>query len=311
MHLVFAGTPPFAAVSLRALLQRGHDILLVRTQPDRPAGRGMRRAVGAVKAAALELGIATQQPATLRDPRMTDALAALQADAWVVAAYGLLLPAPVLALPRLGCINVHTSLLPRWRGAAPIQRALLAGDALTGVSIMQMDAGLDTGAVYLRRSVPIESSDTGGSLHDKLAEVGAEAVCEVLDALAAGTARAEPQATQGVTYAHKVGRDEARIDWSRPAAELERMLRAFDPVPGAFTSFSGDSLKLWRGRVIQAVTEAEPGTVLEAGAEGVQVQCGQDRLLVSVLQRAGGKRLEASQFLRGHPLPSGTLLGER
>jgi methionyl-tRNA formyltransferase len=265
--------------------------------------------MSAVKNLAKDQGIAVQQPATLRDPSVQEALRDWPAEAWVVAAYGLLLPPPILHLAPLGCINVHASLLPRWRGAAPIQRALLAGDAETGVSIMRMDEGLDTGPVYMRRRVPIAADATAGSLLDCLAQVGAEALCEVLDQLRAGTARAEAQPAVGVTYARKLSREDARIDWSQPAAAIERSLRALDPVPGAYTVYRGETLKLWRGQVAAGEAEAKPGRVLRTGPEGIEVQCGAGSLRITVLQRPGGKRIAAADFLRGHRLDAGALLG--
>ncbi len=309
MRLVFAGTPEFAAVSLRALLHAEHDVLSVLTQPDRPSGRGLRESYSPVKQVALKRGIAVLQPASLRDPRVQAGLADLDAEVWVVAAYGLLLPPAILTQPRFGCVNVHASLLPRWRGAAPIQRAILAGDIETGISIMRMDAGLDTGPVYLRRAVPIQPHDTAGSLHDRLAEVGASAVSEVLEALPAGTLRAEPQASEGACYAPKLTREDARVDWSKPAAYLGRLLRALDPAPGAITSHAGEILKLWSGRVSTGRAGATPGTVLAAGSSGIEVQCGEGSLVVTTLQRAGGRRLEAGAFLLGHRIEPGTRLG--
>jgi methionyl-tRNA formyltransferase len=310
MRLVFAGTPRFAAVILQALVQRGHEPALVLTQPDKPAGRGLRETYGPVKRFALERGIAVEQPRTLRDSALQARLRELAADVWVVAAYGLLLPAAVLEMPPLGCLNVHASLLPRWRGAAPIQRAILAGDRETGISIMRMDEGLDTGPVYLRRVVPIDPRDTAGSLHDRLAEVGAAAICEVLDVLPEGALEPRSQSDEGACYAHKLVRDEARLDWSRPAAELERQVRAFDPVPGAFTRFRGENLKIWSARLGNRHGEAAPGTVLAARADGIEVQCGEQSLIVTALQRAGSRRLEAGPFLRGQPIEVGARLGD-
>jgi len=309
MRLVFAGTPDFAAVSLAALLQRGHDIELVLTQPDRPAGRGRQTQVSPVKALAQRYDIAVQQPASLRAPEMQDGLREVSAQAWVVAAYGLLLPPAVLALPSLGCVNVHASLLPRWRGAAPIQRAILAGDRESGVSIMQMDAGLDTGPVYMRRTAVLAPDETGGTLHDRLAEMGAEAVCEVLDALASGKACAQPQPQAGACYAAKIGREDARIDWSGPAPAIERQLRALDPVPGAFSVYEGETWKLWRGAVVPGQANAAPGSVLQADPEGIVVQCGSEALRLRVLQRPGGRRLSAAELLRGRRIETGTRFG--
>jgi methionyl-tRNA formyltransferase len=309
MRLVFAGTPEFAAVALRALLERGHDVVSVLTQPDRPSGRGLRESYSPVKQLALKRGIAVRQPVSLRDSTVQTDLSDLGADVWVVAAYGLLLPRAILELPRLGCLNIHASLLPRWRGAAPIQRAILAGDTETGISIMRMDEGLDTGPVYLRRAVPIRAHDTAGSLHDRLAEVGAGAICEVLDALAADALRAEAQASEGACYAPKLTREDAHIDWSQPAAQLERLLRALDPAPGAYTTHAGSILKIWSGRTSAGRESAPPGTVLAAGPAGIEIQCGDGSLIVTVLQRAGSRRLEAGPFLSGHRIEPGTRLG--
>jgi methionyl-tRNA formyltransferase len=257
----------------------------------------------------LKRGIAVRQPVSLRDPAVQSDLSDLDADVWVVAAYGLLLARAVLHLPRLGCVNIHASLLPRWRGAAPIQRAILAGDTETGISIMRMDEGLDTGPVYLRRAVPIRAHDTAGSLHDRLAEVGALAVCEVLEGLAAGAIDAEPQAAEGACYAPKLRREDAHIDWSLPAAQLERLLRALDPAPGAYTTHAGSVLKIWSGRTAAGRAGALPGTVLASGPAGIEVQCGEGSLIVTVLQRAGSRRLEAGPFLSGHRIEPGTRLG--
>jgi methionyl-tRNA formyltransferase len=226
----------------------------------------------------------------------------------VVAAYGLILPAPVLALPRYGCINVHASLLPRWRGAAPIQRALMAGDAETGVSIMRMDAGLDTGPVYLRRALPILPTDTTGSLHDRLAALGAEALCDVLDRLPSGMP-ATPQPDAGVTYAAKIAREDAQIDWGQPAAAIERLLRALDPVPGAHTSWNGGLLKVWSGRIAPGRPDALPGTILGVSADGIEVQCAPGSIVLTELQRAGARRLPVAEFLRGQSFARGARLG--
>jgi methionyl-tRNA formyltransferase len=261
-----------------------------------------------VKAAARANGIAVQQPPSLRATEAQEALSAVHADAWVVAAYGLILPAPLLAAPRYGCLNVHASLLPRWRGAAPIQRAIMAGDVTTGVSIMRMDEGLDTGPVYLQRTVPIGPQDTAGSLHDRLAELGADAMCEVLDRLPGGL-EPEPQLQDGVVYAHKLMRDDARIDWARPALQIERLLRTLDPAPGAHTSWDGEPLKIWAGTPGARDCGAAPGTVLGAGPEGIEVQCAAGSLVVTELQRAGGRRLPAADFLRGRGIEPGQRWG--
>ncbi|MFP5404042.1 MAG: methionyl-tRNA formyltransferase, partial [Gammaproteobacteria bacterium] len=261
MRLIFAGTPPFAAAALDALADAGHDIALVLTQPDRPAGRGMKLTPSAVKTAALARGLPVAQPVTLKTPEAQAELAAVAADVMVVAAYGLILPQAVLDLPRRGCLNIHASLLPRWRGAAPIQRAILAGDHETGITIMQMDAGLDTGAMLLKSVVPILESDTAASLHDKLATVGALAIVDALARLDALTP--EQQDDAQATYAAKLTKEGAQIDWSRPAAELARAVRAYNPAPGAWTLFDGAPLKLWAAEPCAA--RGTPGEVLEAG----------------------------------------------
>jgi len=304
MRLIFAGTPEFAARALAALARAGHDIALVLTQPDRPAGRGLRLVPSAVKALAQERGLALYQPASLKDDEAHARLRALGADAMVVAAYGLILPEPVLAIPRLGAINIHASLLPRWRGAAPIQRAILAGDARTGISIMQMDRGLDTGPVLAAESLPIAADDTSASLHDKLAELGARLIVTVLAQLE--HAQLSPQPAAGASYAAKITKAEAEIDWSEAAPVIERKVRAFNPLPGASAIIKGAGLKIWRARVSTA--EGAPGTILEAGAKGIVVACGTKALCVLELQRAGGKRLATAQFLAGFPLAAGERL---
>jgi len=304
MKLVFAGTPEFAAVSLAALLTARHEVTLVLTQPDRPAGRGRKPQQSAVKRLALEKGLAMLQPATLKDPAAHAAIAAARPEAMVVAAYGLLLPAAVLALPARGCINVHASLLPRWRGAAPIQRALLAGDAETGVTIMQMDEGLDTGAMLLQRAIPIEAHDTTGTLHDRLAVLGAQLLVEALATNPAPRA----QAGAAATYASRIAKGDAEIDWCKPAAEIERQVRAFDPVPGAQTGFANAALKIWRAAVVAGAGGA-PGTVMAADADGILVACGEAVLCVTELQRAGGRRLSAQAFLSGFRIAPGASFG--
>jgi methionyl-tRNA formyltransferase len=306
MRLIFAGTPEFAARALAALVRAGHDIALVLTQPDRPAGRGLRLAPSAVKALAQERGLALCQPASLKDEETHARLHATGADAMVVAAYGLILPGPVLAIPRLGAINIHASLLPRWRGAAPIQRAILAGDTRTGISIMQMDRGLDTGPVLAAESMPIEADDTSASLHDKLAELGARLIVTVLAQLEHSQLTPQPQQTAGVSYAAKITKAEAEIDWSQAAPVIERKVRAYNPMPGASTIVKGAGLKIWRACVNRA--EGAPGTIVEAGAKGIVVACGAKALCVLELQRAGGNRLPAAQFLAGFPLAAGERL---
>jgi len=306
MRLIFAGTPEFAARALAALLHAGHDIALVLTQPDRASGRGLRLVPSAVKALALQHGLALHQPARLNAAETPARLGALAADAMVVAAYGLILPEPVLNIPRLGAINIHASLLPRWRGAAPIQRAILAGDARTGISIMQMDRGLDTGPVFAAESMAIAPEDDSASLHNKLAELGARMIVTVLAQLERGALSAAPQAAAGASYAAKITKAEAEIDWTEPAQMIERKVRAFNPQPGASTATRNAQLKIWRAGVSTAT--GVPGTILEAGAEGIVVACGAGALCIRELQRAGGKKLAAAQFLAGFPLACGERL---
>lgn len=319
MRVIFAGTPEFARVALERLHAAGFDIPLVLTQPDRPAGRGMKLQASPVKQFALEHDIAVAQPHSLRlDGKYPEeaaaaraAIEAAQADVMVVAAYGLILPQWVLDTPRLGCLNIHASLLPRWRGAAPIHRAIEAGDAETGVTIMQMDAGLDTGAMLLVEKLPIAAQDSTGSLHDKLAVLGGRLIVEVLELAACGGLRAVPQPADGVTYAHKIEKHEATIDWSLPAEVIARRIRAFNPFPGAATTFQGEAIKLWCCEIDSAsrISGKAPGTILSADAAGVAVQCGAGVLRLTELQRAGGKRLPASEFLRGFALPAGAVFG--
>lgn len=300
MRLIFAGTPEFAARALSAIVAAGHDVALVLTQPDRPAGRGMSLQPSAVKKVALENGIEVFQPLTLKDAGAQAKIAAMGAEVMVVAAYGLILPQVVLDMPHFGCINIHGSLLPRWRGAAPIQRALLAGDAETGVCIMQMEAGLDTGPVLLRGAFPIEAGDTTATLHDRLAELGAQLVVEALGKL---PLPAEVQPAEGVTYAHKIEKAEAQIDWLKSAAELDRHIRAFNPFPGAQSVFGGQAVKLWQATPVAGKGEA--GTILSVDRGSIVIACGEGALAVSELQKAGGKRLPVQQFLAGHPLKVG------
>ncbi len=306
MNLIFAGTPEFAARALAALLASRHQVIGALTQPSRPAGRGLVSASSPVKRLALEHGIPVEQPASLKDILAQEQLRDLRPDAIVVAAYGLILPQAVLDIPRLGAINIHASLLPRWRGAAPIERALLAGDRETGISIMQMDAGLDTGAVMLREAVSIRDEDTAGSLHDRLAELGARLVVQALDALESGRLKAVPQSPGGAIYAEKIAKGEARIRWQDSAEAVWRRMRAFNPSPGAAARIRGIELKLWQGTPVPDPGGA-PGEVLRVSSDGVQVACGQGSILVTEFQRAGAKRLPARDFLRGFPL----LPGER
>lgn len=300
MRVIFAGTPEFAAQALRAIVDAGHEVALVLSQPDRPAGRGMTLQASPVKKLAQEKGIEVFQPLSLKDAAAQQKIAEVGAEVMVVAAYGLILPQLVLDMPGLGCLNIHASLLPRWRGAAPIQRALLAGDAETGVCIMQMAAGLDTGPVLLRGRFPIATEDTSASLHDRLAALGAKLVVEALGNL---PLPAEPQPAEGVTYAHKIEKAEAVIDWQKSAAELDRHLRAFNPFPGAQAVFAGQTVKLWRATPVAG--SGEIGQILAVDRSSIVVACGDGALAISELQKAGGKRLPVQQFLAGHPLKLG------
>jgi len=297
LRIVFAGTPEFAVPALRALDSAGCRPVAAFTQPDRPAGRGRALRASAVKQAALALDIPVHQPARL-DADAQSLLAALDADLAVVIAYGLILPQAVLDLPRHGCWNIHASLLPRWRGAAPIQRAIEAGDAETGVCVMRMDAGLDTGPVMLRRTTPIGPRDTGGSLHDRLAGLGAEALIESIQALRCGAALpAVPQAAQGVTYATKIDKAEARLDWGRAAVELERQVRAFDPWPVAWFEWQGRRLRVWRAEVKPRTGMAEPGTLVGMGPGGIDIATAADVLRLLEVQPEGGRRMPVADFL--------------
>jgi len=307
VKLIFAGTPDFAACALSALRASRHALALVLTQPDRPAGRGLKPHPSPVKRLALDHGIPIAQPASLKEAGAQDVLRAVGADLMVVAAYGLILPPSVLVMPRLGAVNIHASLLPRWRGAAPIQRALLAGDRETGVCIMQMEAGLDTGPVLLSESIPIRDEDNAQTLHDRLANLGAGLLMKALDDLEYGAAMPRPQPAQGATYAGKVERAEARIDWTRPALEIWRKVRAFNPRPGAASRLRDEELKIWQGA--PAPHSGIAGTVLEAQPQGIVVACGEGSLRIDELQRAGGRRLSPAEFLRGHPLVPGEHFG--
>lgn len=310
MRIAFAGTPGFAVPPLRALAAR-HSIVGVLTQPDRPAGRGQALAASAVKREAAAHGWPVAQPASLRAPGDRAALEAWRPDVLVVVAYGLILPQAVLDLPRFGCLNVHASLLPRWRGAAPIQRAILAGDAESGVAIMRMEAGLDTGPVYETRRLPIGPRMTAGELHDALADLGAEALLAVLEAIEAGTARATPQATDGITYAKKIDKAEALIDWGASAAAIDRQVRAFHPWPIAETRFRGEQLRIVRAQPAAKAgpgASGVPGTVLGVDAAGVRVACGSGVLVLETVQRPGRRPVSAFDFALGATL-EGAVLG--
>jgi len=310
MRIVFAGTPEFAAQHLQALLDAGREIVAVYTQPDRPAGRGQKLAPSPVKQLALQHGIAVYQPQTLRDPAAQTELAALTPDLMVVVAYGLILPQVVLDTPRLGCINSHASLLPRWRGAAPIQRAIEAGDASSGVTVMQMEAGLDTGPMLLKVTTTITAEDTGGSLHDRLATLGSQAAVEAVTKLAAGELRGEVQDDTLATYAHKLNKDEARLDWSRPAVELERLVRAFNPWPICHSTLNGEALKVHAAQLGEG--QGAPGSVLAADKSGLTVACGEGALRLTRLQLPGGKPLSFADLYnsRREQFAPGLVLGQ-
>jgi methionyl-tRNA formyltransferase len=310
LKVVFAGTPEFAVPCLEALLASDHAVLAVYTQPDRPAGRGRRLTASPVKRVAQARGIEVRQPDTLRDAAIQRSLGALSADIMVVVAYGLILPRAVLELPPLGCINVHASLLPRWRGAAPIQRAILAGDRQTGISIMQMDAGLDTGDVLLERSVEIHPDETAGKLHDRLACLGAEALAQALDQIEAGQARPRPQDDAAATYAPKLDKREAALDWSGDAQLLARQVAAFNPWPVAQTSVDGKVLRVWRALPLEQAPEAAPGTVLRSGVDGIDVACGRGCLRLTEVQLPGRKAMPAADFVHAFDL-HGRVLGRR
>ncbi len=304
MKVAFAGTPEFAAVALEAIVAAGYDVPLVFTQPDRPAGRGQKLFASPVKQLALQHGIAVHQPERLKDPATHRPLIDAAPDVLVVAAYGLILPQAVLDIPRLGCINIHASLLPRWRGAAPIHRAIEAGDAATGVTIMRMEAGLDTGPMLLKESLPIAADDTTATLHDKLAALGGRLIVAALARLADLAAVAQPAG--GVAYANKIEKREAVIDWRRPAVEIERRIRAFDPFPGAVATLRGETLKLWRARCVDDdVATAVPGMVLRVGNEGIVVATGDGALALTELQKPGGRRLASADFLHGFAVAAG------
>ena len=311
LRVAFAGTPEFARAALQALHQAGHELVLVLTQPDRPAGRGLKLQASPVKQFAIDHGLPLAQPRSLRlDGKFPDDAAAartalLDADPelMVVAAYGLILPPWTLTLPRLGCINIHGSLLPRWRGAAPIQRSIEAGDSRTGITIMQMDAGLDTGDMLLTASTDIDADDSTATLHDRLAALGAQWVVQALALAQQGALQPQKQPQAGATYARKIDKAEAAIDWQQPAAVLERRMRAFDPFPGCTTTLGGQAVKLWRARVVAGV--GAPGQVLAADAGRLVIACGQGALELLELQLAGGRRISVRDFLLRHALGSG------
>ncbi|MHC3917455.1 methionyl-tRNA formyltransferase [Alcaligenes nematophilus] len=309
MRIVFAGTPDFARIALEALLAQGFDVPLVMTQPDRPAGRGMKLSPSPVKQAAVNANIPVLQPHSLRldgkypeeAAQARQTLLDLQPDLMVVAAYGLILPKWTLELPRYGCFNIHASLLPRWRGAAPIQRAIQAGDAATGITIMQMDEGLDTGDMLVRSELAIRDDHSAATLHDDLAQLGAQALLEALQQVRDGTLQATPQPEEGVTYAEKLSKAESVLDLSQPAKELERRIRAFDPVPGSTLPLPGleQPVKVWRAQAVEQKHSAEPGQVLNVSAQGIDVACGEGVLRLLELQKAGSKRQPVAVFVQG------------
>lgn len=308
LSLIFAGTPEFSVPALEALVASRHRVLAVYTQPDRPAGRGQQVTMSAVKQCALKHQLPVEQPQTLKDPAAVERLANYQADLMIVVAYGLLLPKTVLDTPRLGCVNIHASLLPRWRGAAPIQRAIQAGDKESGVTIMQMDVGLDTGPMLLERVTPIGAHETGESLHDRLSTLGAEAVLEAIDAIAAGTTKPVAQPKDGATYAAKIRKEEALIDWSKSAVDIDRHVRAFNPWPIAETRWNGQQLRVWEATPLDKKSSAAPGTVVATSSDGIEVATGEGTLQLTRVQAAGRKAMPAADFLRAHR-PEGAVLG--
>jgi methionyl-tRNA formyltransferase len=306
LRVAFAGTPPFAARILEAIVEAGHSVPLILTQPDRPSGRGLKLRASVVSELAAAKGLSVDKPATLRTDESQRALLECHPDILVVAAYGLILPKSVLAIPLRGCLNVHASLLPRWRGAAPIQRAIMAGDIETGVDIMVMEPGLDTGPVLLERRVPIQDSDTAGSLTERLAEEGAIAIVQALADLDALVPT--PQRPEGITYATKIDKSEAVIDWRESASAIERRVRAFNPAPGAATRLSGETLKVWEAVILPA-KDAAPGTLIGRHQGAPVIACGDGGLALTLVQPAGARRMTGTEFLKGRPVPPGTVFG--
>jgi methionyl-tRNA formyltransferase len=303
MKIIFAGTPPFAAAALTALHTAGHEIGLVLSQPDRPSGRGMKVSASAVSLTAAQLGLRVEKPATLKTPEAQTLVREANADIMVVAAYGLLLPQAVLDMPRLGCINIHGSLLPRWRGAAPVQRAIEAGDTLTGIDIMQMEAGLDTGPILLEKTIAIAPDDTSASLFAKLTTLGAEAIVEALQQF--DTFTPHVQAVEGVTYAKKIEKAEATINWHESSIAIARRIRAFDPFPGCEMVLNNEKLKVWRAVTVHIASNTPPGLVIDITANDFTVSCGEGALRITNVQRPGGKRINAAEFLRANPISIG------
>lgn len=310
LRIIFAGTPDFAASALTALIQSEHDVVAVYTQPDRPAGRGRKLHASPVKEVALKHDIAVLQPENLKDPAAQEALRAFNADVMVVAAYGLLLPQAVLDIPRLGCLNIHASLLPRWRGAAPIQRAIAAGDKESGITIMQMNAGLDTGDILQLTACPITEKDNGGDLHDRLAEIGAKAIIETLDILESDKLTATAQDDSLATYAHKLDKKEAIINWQNSATDIERLIRAFNPWPVAFSYLHDKTLRIWQAEALPENSNLKAGTVIHCDKKGIDISCGEGTLRILKLQPSGSKAMDVASFINGHAkqLPVGSLL---
>ncbi|MDH5600057.1 MAG: methionyl-tRNA formyltransferase [Gammaproteobacteria bacterium] len=313
LRIIFAGTPDFAAISLMALIESEHEVVAVYSQPDRPAGRGRKLRASPVKEVALKYNIPVYQPEKLKDIDAQEELRSLNADVMVVAAYGLLLPQAVLDIPKFGCLNIHASLLPRWRGAAPIQRAIAAGDKESGISIMQMNAGLDTGDILQLSSCPITEQDNGGSLHDKLAEIGASAILETLNNVANHSLNPVVQDDALATYAHKLDKKEAQINWQNSAVEIERLVRAFNPWPVAYTRHEDKTLRIWQAKVIElnspTKTNYKPGTVVSCDKKGIDVICGEGILRILNLQPSGSKAMDVAAFMNGHAkqLPVGSV----
>jgi len=302
VNIIFAGTPPFAATALAAIIEAGHRVLLVLTQPDRPSGRGLKSQESAVKQLALEHQIPIYQPTTLKNQEAIDRLQLVNADVMVVAAYGLLLPESILRIPLLGCLNIHASLLPRWRGAAPIQRAILAGDQETGITIMQMDVGLDTGPMLMREKIQIDEKMNAQLLHDVLAKIGAQLILKTLEEKPSS----QHQTDEQVSYASKITKAEAKIKWTDSAITLDRLVRAFNPIPCAYTIWEGQPLKIWQASIDKRMNRAKPGIIVATDELGISVMTGDGILKIQELQRAGGKRLSAATFLMGNPMAIGT-----